>query len=299
MLIIMMYSNIYFQTTYDCNLKCAPCFQNSGPGKKHTTISLENFEKIIEHFPEDEIKLCLTGGEIFKDIDRLWKYLEIIKNKNEQMQNSLHKSLGIQTTNGQRKNIIETYIQTNGFWGAKNDSEIKGILEKLKGFGVDELDITSKDLYHLQEGFKHDYIYNIEEVNFYHKILSKIKIRGIPLKENIFPKGRGKNNFDKENFKKNWTYCEGSLRKKTISIVPNGNVYMCCYEMYQIPGNIIEEPLDEMIYRAKEDPILKILNDEGISGVAKLQGMKQSEIDAISKKHGNCGLCAKLNGLFD
>jgi len=277
-------SSFYFQTTFDCNLACAHCFQGSGPNKEHTTISEENFEKVINHLPEDNILLCLTGGEIFKEIDNLWNYLKIIKDKNKQRKS---------------KEKIKIDVQTNGFW-ATNILTTKEILSELKKYSIRGIDLTSDDGYHFKSGLDKKVIENIEEVNKKYSFIPELEIRGAG--GTIFPAGRGKNIIDKTNFyfPPHWgESCKKVFEgEKTLTIDPKGNTYMCCFNMYKLPGNIIENSYDKIISMAKEDPILNKLNDRGIKGVAKLFDIKNKEIEKSVRKHGPCGLCAKLNDLI-
>lgn len=270
----------YFQTTNDCNLSCAHCFQNSGPGKKHTTLSESDFKKVIRHLPWDRNYLALTGGEIFKDISRLWNYLEIVKNENEL-----------------RKNPISVNLQTNGFWGNKSDSEIHKIFNKLEKYEVEKLDITSRDKYHEQAGFNFEVLDRIEKISKKY-LITDVKIRGAGPESKIFPKGRGKNISDKLNFKASFDDCKGNLNSRSFTIDTDGTVYMCCFNIYALPGNIIEEPLEEIIERAKKDEIIQALNKKGIKGIARLEGMEKRDIRSEIEKSGECGLCAKINNLF-
>jgi sulfatase maturation enzyme AslB (radical SAM superfamily) len=270
---------IYFQTTYDCNLKCAHCFQDSGPHRKDTTISLENFKKVIENLPEEKITLQLTGGEIFKNEKSFWNYLNIIKNINEA-----------------RKNTIDINVQTNGFWGNREDYEIKEILHALNRFDVKYLDITSNDKYHLNAGLKLDIPRKIINLNLKNKIIKEDNLRGVYDDYNIFPVGRGKN--ISKYFYNNREDCKRVIDQKDFTIDPYGNVYMCGFNLYKLPGNIINDPLEDVIKKAKKDPILQKLNSEGIIEVAKYKGMSSENIEKLVSGHGKCGLCAKLNNLF-
>mgnify|MGYP005631358897 FL=1 len=247
-------------------------------------MNAEDFESVIEHLPKNGTRLNLTGGEIFKNMNLLWNYLEIIQESNK--------------GRGEENQIVQV-LQTNGFWGNQSQNKIKEILKKLQKFEVKKLDITSEDRYHREEGLKTQYLENIGKANKLGKYVPTIGFRGAGETKNIFPAGRGQDILDKENFKYNMgSDCKGELNDGSPTIDPFGNLYMCCFNMYQLPGNIIYEPIEDIVKRAKGDRELRRLNSYGIRSVARLNGMEEKEIRSIAEKHGDCGLCAKLNDLI-
>ncbi len=273
-----MESIIYFQTTNDCTGNCRHCFQNSGPGKEHTTISQENFSKVIDHLPKNIVELELTGGEIFKDRPTLYGYLKRIKDINEIRENKI---------------IVE--VQTNGFW-AENNFIVENELEKLSRFGVTALHITSKDPYHFEQGIKKEYLERIESINKKFGFLDDVCIFE---SGDIFPKGRGKNVINAKTFYYSQDLeCKGSLNNNYVTINFDGAVYMCCFNLFRLPGNIIEDSLEIIIEKAKEVPTLKALNAQGIKGLAKLIEIPNTIINRRIQKYGECGYCAKLNRLI-
>lgn len=275
-----MKSQIYFSVTKNCNLSCNHCFQSASPNRRDTTISKDNFIKVIDNFPKHEVGLILTGGEVYSIKNQFYDFLRIINKSNDS-----------------RKEKIETTVQTNASW-ATSSKRIEKVLGELQEFGVKELDVTSNDEWHYAQGIKEENLDLIEKINEREKYLEDIYMRGAGETHKIFPKGRGKNIALKENMMINYTYCENSLYTGNVNINPKGEVYMCCFGIYRLPGKIINNPLEKILKKGFNDRVLNGLNNGGIKEVAKIKGMKAKKIKKEVERHGNCGLCAKLNGLI-
>jgi MoaA/NifB/PqqE/SkfB family radical SAM enzyme len=269
----------YFVLTENCNLECAHCYMNAGPGKKDTTISQHDFEKCINHLPPLGADLILTGGEVFTIKNQLYGFLDYLKYTNAQRQ---------------RKNQgqLEVRIQTNGFW-AKSDALAKKTVKELVDLGVVDFDISSWDKFHREQGIKEEWLdkiyYEATELGLKDKAIS---IRGA-LKKNVFPMGRG-NSIHK--YFPHLTYsmdCKKALDTYDLTIHPDGKVYNCCFSICNLPGNLIKEPLTKIIAKAKKDPRFIAIKKGGVVELAVNEGLfTRPEAQQLAKKYSKCGFCA-------
>ena len=258
--------------TRNCNLECNHCYLSCGPNKKNTTVSLENFQNILNHLPKGElIDMVLTGGEIFTLGDQLNNYLETFER-----QNSF------------RKNKISLELQTNGFW-LKNKNA-KGILKYLLKKKVTRLDIASNDKYHSEQGLK----LTEKEIALASKFM-ELTYRGTE-KKYVVPTGRAKNIISTKQAGYDGKECKEALIKKDFNMNNLGIVYPCCYHFFNYLGNIFEEPLNEILNRAKKSPRFNILSEKGISGMVEYDGFKIKEFREMVEEYGVCGACSKVYG---
>lgn len=281
-----MVCSLYFVTTRNCNYQCGHCAVEAGPGKVGTTISQANFERVILHLPQHDILLELSGGEVFTVKDRFYGFLDYLRYANKKRQES-----------GEGK--IDIWVQTNGFWALDANHTAK-ILSELKFFHVDELDIASYDKFHQQEGAEFKRLEMLRDMARDSNIFNRVSLRGCQrpgyVNAEILPVGRAKHLelIPQELFVSFTTACYGSLDHQMLSLSEDGSVYNCSFLQMPLPGNLIEEPLEEIIRKAKQDPRLCLANEEeGITALAKLEKWK---IEKLLRKHCDpiteCLLCA-------
>lgn len=284
-----MKPDIYFITTYNCNYACEHCSIEAGPGKKDTTISQNDFEKVIEHLPKTSMNLGLTGGEIFTIKDSLYGFLDYIQFENQRRKKR-----------GQGK--LEVDLQSNGFW-AKNKERRERILSELENYGIGFMDIASDDKWHRREGgLKHAELKKIKKTIKEKNYSIKSVCRGAPNNKNhLAPVGRAKNlNINPLRMDFNWggeqgIYCRNSLSKyKSLTLNPKGEVFMCCVQKFPLRGNVIEEPLTQIVKRVRKNPRFNAINKEGIIGLATLDGWDEEFAEELIIKHGECGFCFRF-----
>ena len=256
--------------TKNCNLKCNHCYLSCGPNMRNTTVSQENFKSMVDHLPKRElIEMMLTGGEIFTLGNQLNFYIESIEKEN---------SL--------REDKISLSLQTNGFWLKEKNAE--KTLKYLRGKKVRGLDIASNDEYHLEQGFK----ITKKDIELASKFM-EISYRGTE-KEYVVPTGRAKNIVSTKKAGYEGKSCKNALIKKDFNINNQGFVYPCCYQFFNYPGNIFEEPLYQILNKATKDPRFNALDREGIKGIVEYDGFKIKEFEEMIEEYGVCGACSKV-----
>jgi hypothetical protein len=270
-----MKPDIYFSITNNCNLECGHCFQSSGP--KQPSIALEDFKKVIDNLPKKKIDLTITGGEVFTKKKLLYEGLSYLKKKNK------------------IKERFNVNVQTNGFW-ATTKKRIREILTDLADFGVTYLDLTSDDKYHFQQGLDPEKLDRIIEEASDLDVPYGLSPRGATYR-NILPAGRAKKlpraHFSTPYGLKDLT-CEDCFEDYDLSVNRKGLVSMCSFDLFPLPGNVIEEPLVNIVRRARKNELLSKVNDKGYRGMAYYFGMSSSEISKGVRKYGNCGFCSRL-----
>lgn len=264
--------DLYCVMTENCNLSCDHCYMSAGPRKKHTTVSSENFQKMLQHLPVTRTRIALSGGEIFTVEDSLRDYLDLISTANEKRE---------------KKQRINVEIQTNGFWLKKRNA--RKLLAYLSERDVSELDISSQDKYHLEAGLKID-----EKLIFLaREYIPIVRKRGVG---NVLSVGRAEGT--KDTYTIIPSLCKNANKGKNsdITIRNSGKVYPCCFPFFEYAGNVFEEPLLDILNRAKEDPRFLALNKEGFRGIASADGVSFTELEKLILDRGTCGACADLYG---
>lgn len=272
-----MKPHIYFITTKNCNLTCDHCYLSCGPGLVDTTISDEDFSRVISNLLKTSLELTLSGGEIYSVKKRLYNFLEIIKGENRARKTK-------------RQNAVEICLQTNAFW-ATSEEKIKKELDYLDKLKIKvEFDIPSDDYFHHEEGIRLDILKKYVKRN---NLEESIRFRGQKSKtKNVAPIGRGKDINPKGFF--DWKGCRHALSNYHVTVHPDGSCFMCCLGIFKLEGNVIEEPLTKIIARSKRNPRLNILNEKGIRALAAYDKHPRGEIKKLVDQYGKCGMCFKL-----
>jgi MoaA/NifB/PqqE/SkfB family radical SAM enzyme len=80
-------------------------------------------------------------------------------------------------------------------------------------------------------------------------------------------------------------------RVDSISISPNGDVYICCFPI----GNVYQEEINTILdrYNPNENPMMKRILEEGVNGLIRFAGEQGIELD-LAKYHTACGVCRDI-----
>ncbi|MFH1173832.1 MAG: hypothetical protein V1725_01735 [archaeon] len=278
-----MFAYLYFVITKNCNVSCKHCYLAAGPGQ--STISEEDFARAVQHLPKRELFLWLSGGEPLTIKKSLTTFLQHIAEENRKRIERKQGKIGVG-------------LQTNAYW-AVDEERTRTVLEELILQGVEELDISSKDKYHKEAGIP------LERGELLRKIAKNyidVEYRGPTGRKNIMPIGRAAQmNIRPAELKNDGQMCKHALDTYVLCINPQGVPYMCCYPLQHtfLPGSIIDMPLVDIVRLAKKDERLRILNAQGIRGLARADGYAKEDISAYIREHGDCGLCWKLYGSRD
>ncbi|MEK6968966.1 MAG: radical SAM protein [Nanoarchaeota archaeon] len=274
-----MEPDIYFVITKNCNYACRHCLHEAGPGLKDTTISETDFRTVIRHLPKTSLDLCLSGGEVFTIKNTLYSFLDYLGYDNERRKR-----------NGQ--GLISAIIQTNGFW-ATNDDKAKSVLFDLASRGVDWLDIASYDKFHEEAGANLQKLERLVELARQGDFFRKVSLRGLSKIKQAAPVGRAKQmELRMSRIHVNYNgNCQGALGSYDLTITPKGDVNMCCVLQAPLPGNVIKEPLVDIVRRARTIERAKILDQEGIQKLALTDDWAERDVKEEIKKHGQCGFC--------
>lgn len=272
--------DIYCVATENCNLRCRHCYMCAGPGKEDTTISPENFGKMLANLPVTKTDIAIGGGEIFTVMDHINSYLDLIKQYNY--------------SRSEMKKI-SVFLQTNGFWLKRKDA--REVLGYLKERGVSSLDIASNDEYHREQGLTLD----DEDIRLAKKFVPTI-FRGND--SDIMPLGRGRS-LEIDHAPMNYK-CSAIVKRnispdshiKKITVRNDGSVSPCCYSLIRYGGNIFSESLESIFERSEIDVRLQALANEGLKGFLLADGFLDEEINSSLKDLGKCRTCAKYLGCF-
>ncbi|MDD5192482.1 MAG: radical SAM protein [Candidatus Nanoarchaeia archaeon] len=281
--------NVYFRITDKCNLECKHCCYDCGP--KGDSMLSSNIKKVVDNIPAGVKDFELTGGEPFVVKPLLYEALSYIQSK--------------------KFPKISVIVQTNGFWIKDEDSNYK-ILKELCDLGVNYIDFTSNDEFHKEQGIDINKLHM--NVNILPSPLGKALDRlndefpglenryskiGLHLRgagKRVQPLGRAKS-LPIEMIHPFYP-CLANInfygQHKDVTIDPQGNVYLCCWQGPRSIGSVIETPLEQLVEDAENDPITKAIIDGGPQKLAKQIGM----VSCISGIN-DCITCQKIFAELD
>jgi hypothetical protein len=269
---------IYYVLTRNCNLKCPHCYMSAGPGQEDHTMSGEDFRKTLDHLPSQRTHVTLSGGEIFTVPDHLDEYLNHLSDFNRE-----------------RKGNVNITIQTNGLW-ARDEGTAKAIMDYLIEKGVGDLRVAAADDYHINNGgLSSDQLRRLNGIGMNKGVW--VSVSGAT--QSLMPIGRAAELIDVN--EANFHYdpgiqCKMGIHNNWFTVNPEGKVFSCCYQMFSHPGNLIEEPLEDILKKSRENPRTHELDCKGIRGIAEYDGFDPLDISVMIKKYGDCGTCAILYG---
>lgn len=271
-------ADLYWAVTRNCDQSCRHCYLECSPGQERTSMKPEDFQKAIGNLPSKKTVITLTGGEIFTVMDNLRKYLDTISFAN----------LG-------RQNKIIVKLQSNGSFllNTERENQIRDLITGYRE--IVELEVTSMDGHH-------DIELRMEDSNRLRFMFGGDIIayaRGFNRQsKTMMPVGRAvRNGFTLDNYVgTNYTDCRECLEKSQLTVAEDGSIYTCCFRFFQLPGNLITDPLDSIIERASKDARLVALSSRGPSLVAAMDNITTEEISRLKNEKKDCGLCYRLFG---
>lgn len=258
--------DVFLRLTNNCNVSCRHCCYECSPGRE--SMSPKNLDVVLKNLSAKTDILTLTGGEVFTRKNLLFQALENIN----------------------LPNLVELIVQTNGYWIKDKDDALK-MLEKLSSFGVTKLEIASYDNWHKEQGIIANKIvgsYGIIRNGTHNFNNSSINVYSMGV-DKPTPVGRAKSLSQKEIVKT--SKCFANINTPNIS--PDGNVSFCCFPDSPIFGSIFEESLDDIIERARENPIYQCLYSKRIANAAKLVGTYDRTKEILYKKN-QCFICEEV-----
>ncbi len=262
---------LYSILTKNCNYSCRHCHVSAGPGNEDSTMSVSNFRKVVNNLGGLVNGIKLSGGELFTVEDYLLGYLETIREKYD-------------------KEKMEIGLQTNGFWA--NTERMKEILEKLRKYNINRVDIASKDKFHEEQG----------QPDIFKELRAGFMMNGIFAMiegafDEIMPIGRAA---EKSNYEFSYDCGQSCRAGDGLTMNWNGELSLCCFGFFRLKGNLIEEPLLTIMERNKKRKIIKKAR-KGIAEVARYKGMHREEINRLMGKYKSGGFCAYLfrNGYIE
>lgn len=264
---------VYSILTRKCDKSCKHCYLSAGPDIDET-MSLDDFARAISHLPKSNGSLKLSGGELFT-ID-VGPYLDIIKTENEQRE---------------KRNKIHISVQTNGSFGKSKRRD--AILETLAAAGVKDMDISSDDAFHAEQGIESAALQELQQAASNHHIITAV--RGGPQKNSqVMPIGRGKNISNELDLEKSFDrHCVDVLDNYSLGLLVDGRVVMCCYSFGSL-GNLFEEPLTRLVRQGRKNQRYSIMNAGGPEALAVNDGWQKKDVKDLLAVHGTCGLCYRL-----
>lgn len=259
--------DLFIRITNSCNLQCRHCCYSCGPGGK--TMTEPEIEQILEKNIEYKVRrIMFSGGEVFTAKKTLTHALGYIK------KNKKHMPMN-----------PKILVSTNGAW-AKDKKTFYKTLKELGNYGVDEVDVASRDEYHREQGIDTKKLENLTLPMF--SKLPDVSFRGC-YSGKVLPFGRAKN-LPKKNHSDQSCNIFPNSNPAVINIDPYGDAYPCCWEVTKPIGSAFEKSFKEIFEQAIQDPLIRILFKEGPGGVGKYLGAVKPK-DYISY---SCTLCEKI-----
>lgn len=303
-----MYLNlkrVEFIVTYNCTSKCKHCAV--GDKKLHTggNLCYEKMRRVLtricEHYHIESI-MCFGGEPLLYSND----VVGIMKEARD-------------------SNIPKRQIITNGYF-SKDKSKIKDVVHSLEKAGVNDI-LLSVDAFHqefvplelivefatrVKEGniinmrIHPAWVINKNNDNKWNEktneILSQFINFGISISSgnSISLEGNAikhlSDYYEKEILNLNF-YCGEALYTtklddvETISIMPNGDLCVCCFPI----GNIYNEDVISILnnYDPNRIPMMKLLLDQGVKGIVDY-AEKQGILLDMSKHYSPCSVCKDI-----
>lgn len=296
-------TGVLFNFTNRCNIQCRHCYASCGP--EGETMSMENIVKVLEHIPKDTETLSISGGEPFMERERMMQMLGYI---NENKKKILPKG--------------EIALLTNGFW-IRNTGTAYRILKEVYEQGIRNLDVTSNDKFHREQGINTKRHAGDIYIPLY-KLMQKLSaekgkrcnlIGGgmsistdshgkefravVPIGANVaYPFGRGRNikNHERRGFSQCniRTYHGYMLTHDELAVAPDGKAYPCCWRVTPSIGSAIESPLEELVGNMAKSELFSALLEEGPAGAARALGVYREEDKEIYERNP----CVKCEEIF-
>lgn len=248
-------------------------------------MPIEGIAQALEHLPSKTLeRLTLSGGEVFT------------------AREELEYALNYATCNRDRLFPLgRLAVQTNGSW-ALDEEACYEMLKMLSEFGVDELDVASRDKYHREQGCNTRKIeQNLKKARKRFGLFDSLFV--VPRYEfygcngTALPFGRGEFLPQAELAKssscpvsKNYIVSNGF----SLAVNPAGQAYICCWEGIPPIRSALETPIEELTKEAIRHEIFGALLRGGPKEAAKALGV----FDSAEKFRYDVHPCKKCKEIF-
>lgn len=260
--------DLFIRITNSCNLQCNHCCYSCGPGEK--TMTEPEIEQILEKNIEHKIRrIMFSGGEVFTAKKTLMHALGYLK------KNKKHMPMN-----------PKILVSTNGTW-AKDKRAFYRTLNELRNYGVDEVDISSRDEYHEEQGIDTKKLENLISTIGEFSKLPNVSFRGCA--ERVMPFGRAKN-LPKKTYMDRQCNIFPNSNLADVTIDPYGNVYPCCWEVTKPMGSALKKSFKKIFEQARQDSLISILMKEGPGSVGRYLGI----VEPKDYHSYSCVLCEKI-----
>ena len=268
------YCGLVVENTNRCNASCAMCYQSSGPsgpeGANATCMDVSLIKRFIREAADIETiasRFHLAGGEAFLYLDDCY---EIFRS-------------------AQASGFALISAATNAYWGASMH-KARNVCASLRDAGLNSLEV-SWDYWHsefIPAASVNHCLLACREAGIdttlrllttrshpMEEALSYLSVEAVETADRItsgpvFATGRAATTLSRDEF----YYSRASLNNmcyRTLNLTINafGQVFPCCAGFDQnknyICGNVADEPLDVIVARMDNDPILRQLVFSGVS----------------------------------
>jgi organic radical activating enzyme len=309
-------SNVGLMLTYRCTAACRHCLVEAGPHRKEE-MRLDHALAWIEQarmYRDAHIEaLALTGGEPFYNVENL-------------AQISAH---------GRRLGFVVSVV-TNAFWASTRDEALRALAQLP---AVQALTIST-DVYHqeaipfacvrnaVEAARELKRVYNIavctdsEEDPRFQKVIEDLAAIGETESVRVsitLPVGRAQKEVRSSAYSTapEPTVCACPVASSPV-IFPNGDVIGCIGPLLTLPpkhplflGNLLREPLSEVLDRAERNPVLhairvwgphklvSLLKEHGFGAILPAQYICDASCDACYKLLSDERIVAALEEIFE
>jgi MoaA/NifB/PqqE/SkfB family radical SAM enzyme len=288
---MIRYSVVGILYTRTCPLSCRHCIISSSP-RATEKMTTQMASDLIDQIPEFCDSVCFTGGE------PLLYYNEILPLIRQA------RSLGLRTS-----------LVTGAGWVSTSKPEIaKARMRGLKEAGLQTL-CVSWDVYHEEYSRPENAQLLIEEAK---AVGIPVTVRGVVSADGAKAEIEDKLvsiqvNYEKipvirlghaeglpeEHFVFTPTISRGGCSTVLTPVIePDGHVYACCgpsrgsdRSSPLVLGNVFDEPLESILARAQEDPILEAIERIGPYGLFQLVKDSPGLRDILPKRAAYTGIC--------
>ncbi|MEE9323867.1 MAG: hypothetical protein V3U72_04980 [Candidatus Aenigmarchaeota archaeon] len=247
-------------------------------------MGMYEINQVSGNLPSKTDFVVVTGGEPFSVRRTLIPMLHRLNKINN---------------NGKFSEPFTTSLQTSGYW-CTSEKHVRDTLEEIFKLGVHSIIFTGYTKHHRKKGVDRDKIGSWKDSHLEQALDSlgdeiRMKIETGPVyDEKVLPFGRAKK-LDKGELRTS-SMCSMSFylgEEREISIDPDANVYLCCWEATPTIGSAAEYPIDHLIGKAENDDIMGTLMREGLKEAAKKLGVFRPEEENIYDKNP-CSICEKV-----
>ncbi|MBN2095318.1 MAG: hypothetical protein JW727_04685 [Candidatus Aenigmarchaeota archaeon] len=278
----MVGENVFHRITDKCSLVCDHCVYSCTPDG--FVPELETVLAVMPNLPKNMKRYILTGGEPFESEELLFGSLEYVQDNRKMM-----------------PNLEEIGVFTNGLW-LTDESRAYDLIEKLNYYDVYVIGI-SFDKFHVRAARKNapeatplsaQFLRDMkEEVGQIYGGKTILWTFGDRFNYYPCPLGRAANLPPHE--LRGYNRCEVPQTKlEKINVNPRGEVYLCGLEQPSASlGSAIYHPVDDLIIKSRQNPVLNALITKGPKGAARITGTDISEYESLFTAK-DCAVCKKI-----